>query len=493
MIGRIIFRHLWRSAGVASLASILLIVGGAQASADPDQTRFKIAWSACEKSPQTQCGTLKVPLDWSKPSGATISLAIARRPAKDPQQRVGTLFFNPGGPGDGAAKYIVMAETIFTPALIERFDLVGMDPRGMENSSQVRCTVPLITPETTVFPKTEQQFQQLVKHNREVGLNCLDKAGDLVRHMDTVSVARDHEALRLALAENKINWLGISYGTQLAANYAQLYPTRTRAMVLDAPLEHSQAEVHQVADEIIAAEDSFNRFADWCPTQETCALRGQDVRAVFDRLVQQADQNPIRVEGALRPVTGEDIRMGTKGTLRLKEPSIFGPDLSWAGLSRALQKAIDGDASAFAVAPEGEPQYGLHSLFANACLDYAPQVHTYAEMQQRLELGRQLAPHLQGASETWQVNYCIGWPVKPTNPPKTLNVRGVPTLLIHAAHDPSDSYTWAHGLATQIDGSALLTRTGDGHTSVFTSDCAKSAMDAFLLERRSEANGICEG
>jgi pimeloyl-ACP methyl ester carboxylesterase len=493
MIGRIIFRHLWRSAGVASLASILLIVGGAQASADPDQTRFKIAWSACEKSPQTQCGTLKVPLDWSKPSGATISLAIARRPAKDPQQRVGTLFFNPGGPGDGAAKYIVMAETIFTPALIERFDLVGMDPRGMENSSQVRCTVPLITPETTVFPKTEQQFQQLVKHNREVGLNCLDKAGDLVRHMDTVSVARDHEALRLALGENKINWLGISYGTQLAANYAQLYPTRTRAMVLDAPLEHSQAEVHQVADEIIAAEDSFNRFADWCPTQETCALRGQDVRAVFDRLVQQADQNPIRVEGALRPVTGEDIRMGTKGTLRLKEPSIFGPDLSWAGLSRALQKAIDGDASAFAVAPEGEPQYGLHSLFANACLDYAPQVHTYAEMQQRLELGRQLAPHLQGASETWQVNYCIGWPVKPTNPPKTLNVRGVPTLLIHAAHDPSDSYTWAHGLATQIDGSALLTRTGDGHTSVFTSDCAKSAMDAFLLERRSEANGICEG
>src|SRR5215207_5114077 len=187
MIGRIISRHLWRSAGVASLASILLIVGGAQASADPDQTSFKIAWSACEKSPQTRCGTLKVPLDWSKPSGATISLAIARRPAKDPQQRAGTLFFNPGGPGDGAAKYIVMAETIFTPALIERFDLVGMDPRGIENSSQVRCTLPLITPETTLFPKTEQQFQQLLKHNREVGLNCLDKAGDLVRHMDTVS------------------------------------------------------------------------------------------------------------------------------------------------------------------------------------------------------------------------------------------------------------------------------------------------------------------
>jgi pimeloyl-ACP methyl ester carboxylesterase len=104
-----------------------------------------------------------------------------------------------------------------------------------------------------------------------------------------------------------------------------------------------------------------------------------------------------------------------------------------------------------------------------------------------------LAPHLQGASQFWQANFCIDWPVKPVNPPKTLNVRGVPTLMIHAAHDPNDSYTWAHGLAAQIDGSALLTRTGDGHTSVFTSDCAKSAMDAFLIEHRSEANRICEG
>jgi pimeloyl-ACP methyl ester carboxylesterase len=298
-----------------------------------------------------------------------------------------------------------------------------MDPRGIENSLQVRCSVPVITPDSTLFPKTEQQFNQLRKHNRAVGLDCLDKAGELVRHMDTVSVARDHEALRLALGENKINWLGVSYGTQLAANYAQLYPTGTRAMVLDAALEHSLSEVHQVAGEIMVAEDSFNRFADWCPTAETCALRGQDVRAVFDRLVAQADQNPIPAEGALRAVTGEDIRMGTKGLLRFKEPSIFGPDLSWAGLSRALQKAIDGDGSAFAVAPTGVPQYGWQSLLAVACLDYAPQVHTYQEMQQRLELGRQLAPHLQGASETWQVNFCIDWPVKPVNPPRTLHVR----------------------------------------------------------------------
>jgi pimeloyl-ACP methyl ester carboxylesterase len=185
--------------------------------------------------------------------------------------------------------------------------------------------------------------------------------------------------------------------------------------------------------------------------------------------------------------------MGTKGLLRFKEPSIYGPDLSWAGLSRAIQKALDGDASAFAAAPAGVPQYSIHELLANARLDYVPQVHTYNEMQQRLELGRQMAPHLQGASETWQALFCIDSPIRPVNPPRAFTVRGVPALIIHAAHDPSVYYSWAHGLAAQIDGSALLTRTGDGHTSIYTSDCARSAAEAFLVERRGEANRICEG
>jgi hypothetical protein len=133
-------------------------------------------------------------------------------------------------------------------------------------------------------------------------------------------------------------------------------------MVLDAALEHSQSEVHQVAGEIMAAEDSFNRFADWCPTQETCALRGQDVRAVFDRLVQQADQNPISAEGALRPVTGEDIRMGTKGLLRFKEPSFM--DLICRGLGcrerYRRRSTVTGP-------PSRSPQQKCHSTDTTVC------------------------------------------------------------------------------------------------------------------------------
>jgi hypothetical protein len=114
MTGRVTPRFRLRILSAASLAAVLLIIGGTPASADPGQTRFKINWSACESSPQTQCGTLQVPVDWSKPSAATISLSVARRPAMDPKRRVGVLFFNSGGPGDGAAKYIGGAETFFT-------------------------------------------------------------------------------------------------------------------------------------------------------------------------------------------------------------------------------------------------------------------------------------------------------------------------------------------------------------------------------------------
>jgi pimeloyl-ACP methyl ester carboxylesterase len=216
-----------------------------------------------------------------------------------------------------------------------------------------------------------------------------------------------------------------------------------------------------------------------------------DVGAVFDRLVASADRHPIPVPGAMRAVTGEDIRMGAVGLLRFKEPSIYGPDLSWAGLSRALARAVAGDASAFALPPADTPQDGLFSQLAIACMDYAPQIRTYGQMRQRITMARQLAPHLQGASETWRVNYCIGWPLAPANPPRTLDVRGVPALMVHAVHDPSDPYSWAHSLAAQIRGIAMLTRTGDGHTSYHTSPCARAAIDKYLIRPQAPADRIC--
>jgi pimeloyl-ACP methyl ester carboxylesterase len=260
-------------------------------------------------------------------------------------------------------------------------------------------------------------------------------------------------------------------------------------MVLDAALEHSLPEVVQVADEALAAEDSFDRFLAWCRTAASCALRGRDVGPLYDRLVARADRTPLPVRGALRPVTGEDIRLGTIGLLRFKEPSIFGPDLSWAGLSRALKAALDGDGRPFAQPPPTVPDDT--PLITIGCQEYVPQVTSYAQMRQRIRLGRELAPHLQGATETWQVNRCIDWPVPAANPPRALHVRGVPTLIVHATHDPSVPYKWAHSLAAQIEGSALLTRIGDGHTSSHTSACAIAAIDRYLVHPVAPADAVC--
>jgi len=265
-------------------------------------------------------------------------------------------------------------------------------------------------------------------------------------------------------------------------------------MVLDSALEHSMPEGQQVADEMMAAEDSFNRFARWCDTAPTCALRGRDVAARYDRLVAGAEQHPIPVEGALRPVTGEDIRMLTIQLLTHKEPSKGAPpEASWAGLSMGIARALDGDGSWFALPPAEFLQDELAARLAIGCMEYVPQVRTYGQMQQRIQLGRQLAPHLLGAAETWQVNRCIGWPIPVANPPRLLDVRGVPTLIVHSVRDPSDHYKWAHSLAAQIRGSAVFTRTGDGHTSYHSSECARTATDQYLIRPQAQADRVREG
>lgn len=471
----------------------LLTLGFAPPVAGQAADRITIDWAPCPAAPAKQCGTMRVPIDWSQPRGAKVALAVARRPADDPARRIGTLFFNAGGPGDGEVKYVVNDDSYFSATLRARFDIVGVDPRGTGSADAIRCDLPAITPSYTMFPRTERQFDATIRYNREFGRSCLRGTGPFLGHTDTVSVARDHEAARAALGADRVSWLGISYGSQLAANYAELFPTRTRAMVLDSALEHSLPDNQQLADEILAVEASFNRFVDWCRTAPECALRGQDAGAVYDRLVAGAEQRPIPVDGALRPVTGEDIRMQTIRLLTHKEPPAGDPDYSWAGLSRAIARAVGGDASAFALPPIEYVQDDVETRGAIGCMEYVSQVHTWADMQQRLQLGRRLAPHLQGAAESWQIIRCAGWPLPAANPPRPLHVRGVHTLIVHSVFDPSDAYQWAHGLAAQIPGSVMLTRTGDGHTSYHTSPCARTATDDYLIRPQAPADQVCEG
>jgi pimeloyl-ACP methyl ester carboxylesterase len=482
---------------ISVIVAAALLPAGSPASAAPDpaidSAPAKITWQPCPAQPTVDCGTVRAPLDYAHPGGASITLGLARHKASDPAHRVGTLFVNPGGPGGSGVEIAEFAELVFSPQLNARFDIVGIDPRGVGASTPVRCAVELNPPGYTLFPRTEQQFAQMVAHNRAVGRSCLKETGPLLGHVDTISTARDIEVVRRALGVSTVNFFGLSYGTQLGANYAQLYPHRVRAMALDAALEHSLSEVGMLADEISTAEDVFDRFAAWCRSTPSCALYGQDVGRVYDDLVAAADRAPIPVPGAIRPVSGEDIRLNTQDKLLFKEPVVFGD--GWAALATAIAQARAGNAAAFAFHPVSGPTDVSYAALAIGCMDYPSEIHNFGEMQQRIELGRQLAPHLQGAVQTWTLTRCLGWPVKAANPPHRLDVRGTPPILIiNATHDPSTSYKWAHGLAAQIHGSALLTRVGDGHTSYFSSPCAQAAIDRYLIEARTAGpNQVCVG
>jgi len=475
-----------RLSALVLLLGVVVVAPSASAASTVDnrQDAFPISWQPCADKPEVKCSSMRVPLNWAQPRGEKISLALARHPATNPERRVGALFVNPGGPGGSGVQIATYAELFLSAELLARFDIIGVDPRGVAGSTPISCRVPESEPGYTLFPRTETQFEQMVRHNRALGLGCLEQTGQLLRHVDTVSVARDHEAVRIGLGERRFNYLGLSYGTQIGANYAELFPQRVRTMVFDAALDHSATTLGLLADEIATEEDAFNRFAEWCRTTSTCALAGQDVARVYDELVARADASPIPVVGADHPVTGADIRLTTPPYLEFKEATAFAPISGWHQLGAAIRDTLAGDASAFAFP---QLQSGTHPFFgqlANACQDYAVEVRTFADMQRRIQLGRHLAPHLQGGSQSWLINSCIGWPVPPANPPRALNVRGVPpVLIVNATHDSNTGYKWAHVVAGQIRGSVVLTREGDGHTSYFTSPCARNIVDRYLIDR----------
>jgi hypothetical protein len=190
------------------------------------------------------------------------------------------------------------------------------------------------------------------------------------------------------------------------------------------------------------------------------------------------------VTGADHPVTGEDIRLITPGYLEFKEATAFAPVSGWTKLGIAIRDTLAGDASAFAFPVLEGDTHPFFGQAAVACQDYAVEVRTFADMQRRMQLGRYLAPHLQGGSQSWLVNRCIGWPVSPANPSRALDVRGVPpVLIVNATHDANTTYKWAHVVAGQIRGSVVFTRLGDGHTSYFTSPCTRAVIDRYVVDR----------
>ncbi|KAL2824569.1 TAP-like protein-domain-containing protein [Aspergillus pseudoustus] len=440
------------------------------------------------------CGELQVPLDWNRPRGEKITIGMARYRATKPGKRLGSYIYNPGGPG-GPGSLTVLGQAIGQSALFNRtsdyYDVIGLDPRGIGLSTRVKCDPDAYNKYVSIFPKTEDEFEALVAKNTALGESCRDKTGELFYHLDTTQAAKDLEAVRIGLREKKLNWLGFSYGTQLGGAYAELFPEHVGRMVLDGNLDHSQTtEADVLRTEASTYEDVLNQFFLWCntiATSDECPLKGQDLPQLYDELVAAADESPIDVPACTdgnttvcrSPVTGEDIRITTQDYL------IY--EATFPTLAQALNDTLGGDAIAFAstrlAAADDSPYF---PDIAIGCLDWRHESTSLTDLLYKYQLGRYVAPHLQGASQSYRYQAsCIGWPAPLANPPHKLNssamAKAPPMLMVNAIHDPSTSYVWAHALLEQIPSAVLLTRNGNGHTSYSLGGEAADAIDAFLI------------
>ena len=480
--------------------------GAPSAEAGPEPGAVEsLTWQPCpmpDSPPQLQCASIQVPVDYAHPHGATTTIPVDRLPSTG-SKPLGSLVFDPGGPGTsgtGFVYYESIGAALFSPSTREHFDLIGLDPRGVGLSSPVRCDPQLLNEKVTLFPKTEAQFQALVAHNRALGLSCQKLTGPLLGHVDTVSAARDLEAVRHALGPDRLNYLGLSYGSQLGATYAQLYPHRIRTLALDGALDHSRPAAQLFPEEAHAYEVALDRFGSWCAATATCVLHGTDAGALFDKLVAKADLSPLPAPscaqlGCRATVSGEDIRLNAQNLLLFKTPIDNDVSGGWNDLAVALRDADAGDAHGLSSpVATGESSGSLNgSAIAIECLDWPSPIHSLSDLKRLQRVGQVVAPRLGGASQFWTIMAgCAGWPAPATNPPAPSRVQGAPPILItNALFDPSTAYPWALHLAAQLPSAVLLTRLGDGHTTYLTDGPSQTrdAIDAYLATGKTPARG----
>lgn len=418
-----------------------------------------VDWTPCGEL-GAECATVSAPLDWARPGGDRITLAVSRLRAADPARRIGVLFVNPGGPGgEGVPLVRDYAVQAFAPELRDRFDIVGVDPRGVGASRPaITCPVPTFDPAVTQRPDHPLEFQRLVDHNRRVADACRRATGPLVDHVDTISAAKDFDAVRAALGESRISWLGLSYGTLLGGTYAQLFPHRVRAAVLDGAVDHTVGSRRMATDEAVTTEQVFRQFARWCGETASCALHGRDVEAGYRDLLARADRGNIPARDHPEGVTTEQIGYGVYSMLYLTR--------MWPRLAEALRDATaeQPDAAVFAAPAEAQAAYRVIG-----CHDFPSDVRGFGDLAAREREARRLAPTTRGMVEAWDIQAgCAGWPIRAANPWGPLRVHGARNVLVVSGeHDPSTPRVWGDGLVRQIRGAQHLVWPGYGHTAFF--------------------------
>jgi pimeloyl-ACP methyl ester carboxylesterase len=467
----------------------------------------QLTWAACGLTAEAtaagvECATADLPMDHDEPAGALVQVALARVPATDQANRIGSLFVNPGGPGGEYVTYLQETGAGLFADLNARFDIVAFAPRGVAPSTPaVDCRVdpetqgPTVTPTPTPF---DADLDALVAQAQRYVDACLAANGAILEHLSTANVARDLDLLRAAVGDEQLSYLGFSYGTVIGATYATLYPEGYRAMVLDAAVDadgYLNDPLGFTAEQAAGFEVALARFAEACAVdQVACSgFGGIDPYLAYDQLLAAADATPIPADAYPadpRPVTADDIRLVTIRLLYAKQ--------LWGLLGRVLSEAANGDASFIRAL--------VHSVFR---ADSAPadrqftigaseQRYPQGDLQVYLDRGAEAwasFPHFGGNSGYTEIHYAL-WPVRDEDAfpgPFEASGSAPAPLVIGTTYDPATPYAWAERLADDLGNARLLTLEGDGHAAYGgRSACIDSSTEAYLVDGALPAAGtVC--
>ena len=443
----------------------------------------QVGWRECRGT--MECGGLEVPLDYADPDGERIALTVLRVPATHPDQRIGSLVVNPGGPGASGVEYAAAAEAYFGSELRAAFDIVGFDPRGVGSSTPIDC---LTDAELDTFvaadpgPDSLREARASDALLRGFGEGCLEMSGDLTRHMSTEEAARDIDVLRAVLDEERLAFFGASYGTFLGATYAELFPERVGRMVLDGAVDPSLDSVKQALIQAEGFEVALRAYVEHCVEDGDCYLGGsvdEGVRTIRE-LLDRIDANPI---------PGDSERALTEGWATLGIWAPLYAEQNWPLLDTALSQALDGNGRALLAladqyvsrGPKGYVDNSVEALYTVNCLDRDDALPVKEALR--------LVPDFEEVSPTFGRTFAFGlsscgsWPVHTGKGPVELTASGAdPILVVGTTRDPATPLAWAESLASTLSSGVLVRRDGDGHTGYGSgNDCVDETVDKYLV------------
>ncbi len=457
--------------------------GAATTEASPETTAAhsesgSLDWQRCKG--RFECATLEVPLDYEDPSGETTSIALIRRPASNPDERIGSLVLNPGGPGGSGVDFVPQLGLILDSEITDRFDIVSFDPRGVGESDPIVCLSDEQKDTYAAFDAVPEpdEVATATELSQQFADACAEKYGDKLSQYGTTDVARDMDRIREALGDEKLTYLGFSYGTRLGSVYAQLFPDRVRAMALDGAMDPDPASPTFSADQARGFEEAFDAFVADCDADPKCAA-GPDAAGLVDELMARVETSPIPARTDDRELTEGWLTSGVLYALYTKE--------LWTPLAEGLRQAQQGDSSLLLQVADVLSGRRADGTWENLwevnsavnCLDDSDR--------DSLDQIESLATDLQSVSPrfgpviAWSNLQCTNWPVPPEPIPVAVAAGAPPIVVIGTTRDPATPYVWAERMADTLESGVLITRDGDGHGGYLDSPCVAQMVNDYLI------------